>query len=93
MYARKLRYDENFIAPRNRAGSSSIRSADVTESQPVASPALALQGELQARIANKVSASFLQNEEKYSSITSLTIIVSGSILLWSCIIAAIIAIY
>ena len=93
MYARKLRYDENFIAPRDRTGSSNICSADPINSAPVASPARELQGQLKARVAVQSLENSGFSDEKYSSSTSLAIVAGSSLILWLGIISTAVAAY
>ncbi len=93
MSAHKIRYDEQFIDPRNKMSASDAFSFGEQHYIPVSSPARELQENLETRIANSVSIGKQSFEDTLSSGKKVAIIFAFSSILWAGIVLAGIAIY
>lgn len=93
MQARKIRYDESFIAADEQkipAESEVVQPLESSSASYVPSPARALQEQIKDQLGD---AAAVQPKEKYSTMTSFGIIVSSSLILWAGLIITGIAIF
>ncbi|GAA0482121.1 hypothetical protein GCM10009096_25550 [Parasphingorhabdus litoris] len=87
MHARKIRYDDSFIAEKetkNVKDGANVASVNGSSTQYTASPARQLQQQLEAQYVDHAEA---QPFEKYSGLSSISIIVASSLFMWGGLIA------
>ncbi len=88
MNARKIRYDDSFIAEEEEQSSAKagqVTSVNSASANYVPSPARHLQQQLEEQLSGSVAA---KPFEKYSGLSSISIIVGSSLLLWVGLISA-----
>ncbi|QTD56233.1 hypothetical protein [Parasphingorhabdus cellanae] len=87
MHARKIRYDDTFIADedqKNVADTIKVTSTDSLPVDYVPSPARQLQQQLKEQFDDTVA---VEKIEKYSGLSSISIIVGSCLALWTGIIS------
>ncbi|MEP2102400.1 MAG: hypothetical protein ABJP02_12930 [Parasphingorhabdus sp.] len=87
MHAQKIRYDDSFIADGEQKKSSNtgnFASLAAPSANHVPSPARQLQQQLEEQYSDTVTA---KSVEKYSALTSLSIIIGSCLFLWTGMIA------